>query len=87
MEQLAVWDRYAARAFEQALESMAVEVGRVMELARVRLIDGYAEYGDAMFTAPPEQLRQDTLEEFADAVNYWVACMWQTSQRPLTRRA
>ena len=80
-EQLAVWDRFADRAYEMALDSMAQNYARIMELARARLIDGYAEYGDAMFTASVEDLHEDALEEAADMTNYWVARMWQ-AERP-----
>lgn len=80
-EQLAIFDRFAARAYELALDSMAANYHRVMALARMRFIDGYAEYGDAMFTAGAEKLYRDMLEEFADSVCYGVPMIWQAENR------
>lgn len=77
-QQLAVWDRFAAGAYEMALDSMAANYHRIVTMARARLVEGYPLHGDAMFTATTEQLHQEALEEYADACNYWVARMWQT---------
>lgn len=80
-EQTAVFDEYHARAYEMALDSMAANHDRIARMARERLTAGAAQFGDRMFRAAPEVLHGDALEEFADALNYWVAKMWSTDQR------
>lgn len=80
-EQLAIFEKYAERAYEMALDSMAANYHRIVSMARARMTDGVTQYGSRMFEASEAQLHQETLEEYADAVNYWVARMWKADQR------
>jgi hypothetical protein len=74
-EQLKMFDGVAS-AFILSLATAIMDDGfaeKVLSVARERLISGYEEYGDLMFTCDDDTARKNVIEELADAVNYMVS--------------
>ena len=71
-EQLAIFDRRSAAAFDEYIDLLHRNRALVLCMARQRLIDGYDAYGDAMFRWDLPRRRAEALEEGADGVNYLV---------------
>jgi len=56
------------------------EVARFLDMVRQRLDAGRAEYGDASFTRPPDELVGEIEEELLDVVG-WAAVLFARVQR------
>jgi hypothetical protein len=72
-KRLADFDRLAGRAAEIAAERFKSEAWETIALARERFLQGYDLYPDGpLFKMSIPQLRLETREENADAINYIV---------------
>jgi hypothetical protein len=71
-EQLEQFEHHAMDIIEALAASLTdpVIVADIISLARERLIDGHAAYGDRMFHKHDDELTLETFEELADAVNW-----------------
>jgi len=72
-EQIHIFDEYADDCFENMLLEMSERREEIIETARGRLIDGFSEYGDEMFTWDDARRDCEWLQEVADGVNYKVS--------------
>ena len=73
IEQLSVFDEVADNAFDDMLTEMQERKLDIIDTARDRLIEGYDEYIDEMWTWDDMRRDQEWMEEVADAVNYKVS--------------
>lgn len=76
-EQRAAHFRHAGTAYEALLVLLGSETTRrrVIELSNARLVEGFDQYGDAMFRQSYPELLRETDEELADALNRMVAAL------------
>lgn len=80
-EQLAYFDKHKSQALARSCRDYKNLKELVLAEARSRLVEGFATYGDASWSKTYTELRQDELEELADAVVYRVIRMsrgWPT---------
>ena len=71
-EQLLVFDRECDYAIEVLWMEIEDNMDEIIAMARERLIDGFEEYGDAMWKWDDSVRSQAWKEEAADALNYIV---------------
>ena len=69
-EQLAYFDAHAEEALEGCRDALALLRPTILSLARKRMIEGFPAYRDKGWRKDEQALRQEELEEYADAVNY-----------------
>ena len=69
-EQLLFFDRHAEKAYVQCLRAFKERREPILCEARRRMAEGYSSYGDTSFHKTHKELRQEELEEMADAVVY-----------------
>ena len=73
IEQLSVFDEVADNAFDDMLIEMQERKLDIIDTARDRLIEGYDEYIDEMWTWDDMRRDQEWMEEVADGLNYKVS--------------
>ena len=73
IEQLSVFDEVADERFDDMLIEMQERKLDIIDTARDRLIEGYDEYIDEMWTWDDMRRDMEWMEEVADAVNYKVS--------------